>query len=108
MLCVYVSGVQTSHFRGCLIGSDMCQPISHLGDDGDDGDVVDGDDDDDDDGGDDNDDDDMGYPAYSHHDKIPPWWGNVNDDEGGNVSLSKTHHSPNTMMNCFLEYVYIR
>ena len=64
--------------------------------------------DDDDDGGDDNDDDDMGYPAYSHHDKIPPWWGNVNDDEGGNVSLSKTHHSPNTMMNCFLEYVYIR
>ena len=44
MLCVYVSGVQTSHFRGCLIGSDMCQPISHLGDDDDDGDVVDGDD----------------------------------------------------------------
>ena len=30
MLCVYVSGVQTSHFRGCLIGSDMCQPISHF------------------------------------------------------------------------------
>ena len=59
MLCVYVSGVQTSHFRGCLIGSDMCQPISHLGDDGDDGDVVDGDDDD---GGDDNDDDDMCQP----------------------------------------------
>ena len=20
---------------------------------------------------------DIGYPAYSHHDKIPPWWGNV-------------------------------
>ena len=43
MLCVYVSGVQTSHFRGCLIGSDMCQPISHLGDGDDDGDVVDDD-----------------------------------------------------------------
>ena len=21
-----------------------------------------------------------GYPAYSHHDKIPPWWGNVSND----------------------------
>ena len=31
-------------------------------------------------------DDDDGYPAYSHHDKIPPWWGNVSNDEGGNVS----------------------
>ena len=69
MLCVYVSGVQTSHFRGCLIGSDMCQPISHLGDGDDDGDVVDDDgdddgddDDDDDDDGDDNDDDDMCQP----------------------------------------------
>ena len=27
----------------------------------------------DDDGGN-NDDDDDGYPAHSHHDKIPPWW----------------------------------
>ena len=35
---------------------------------------VDGDGDDDDD------------PAYSHHDKIPLWWENVNDDKGGNVS----------------------
>ena len=31
-------------------------------------------DDDDDDDNDDDDDDDDGYPAYSHHDKIPPWW----------------------------------
>ena len=37
---------------------------------------------------------DDGYPAYSHHDKIPPWWGNVSNDEGGNVSVSKTHHTP--------------
>ena len=29
------------------------------------------------------------YPAYSHHDKIPPWWENVSNDEGGNVSVSK-------------------
>ena len=34
-----------------------------------------GDDDDDDDDDDiDDDDDDDGYPAYSHHDKNPPWW----------------------------------
>ena len=38
--------------------------------------------------------DDDGYPAYSHHDKIPPWWENVSNDEGGNVSVSKTHHTP--------------
>ena len=25
-------------------------------------------------------DDDDGYPAHSHHDKIPPWWGNVSND----------------------------
>ena len=31
--------------------------------------------------------------AYSHHDKIPPWWGNVSNDKGGNVSLSNSHHS---------------
>ena len=48
----------------------------------------------------------FGYTAYSHHDKIPPWWGNVNNDEGDNVSLSKTNHTPNTMMNYFLEYIY--
>ena len=35
-----------------------------------------------------------GYSAYSHHDKIPPWWGNVSNDEGGNVPVSKTHHTP--------------
>ena len=36
----------------------------------------------------------FGYPAYSHHDKIPPWWENVSNDEGGNVSVSKNHHTP--------------
>ena len=41
---------------------------------------------------DDNNDD--GYPAYSHHDKIPPGWGIVSNDEGGNVPVSKTHHTP--------------
>ena len=35
-----------------------------------------------------------GYPAYSHHDKIPPWWGNVSNNEGGNVPVSKNHHTP--------------
>ena len=35
-----------------------------------------------------------GYPAYSHHDKISPWWGIVSNDEGGNVPVSKTHHTP--------------
>ena len=64
-----------------------------------DNDVVEDDDDDhnggvndDDDDNDGNDDD--GYPAYSHHDKIPPCWGNVSNDEGGNMSVSKTHHTP--------------
>ena len=42
---------------------------------------------------DDDDDDDDGLPAYSHHDKIPPWWEYVSNDEGGNVSLSKSHHT---------------
>ena len=32
-------------------------------------------------------------PVYSHHDKIPPWWGNVSNDKGGNVSVSNSHHS---------------
>ena len=36
---------------------------------------------------------DDGYPAYSHPDKIPPWWGNVSNDEGGTMSVSKTHHT---------------
>ena len=48
-----------------------------------------------------------GYPAYSHHDKVPPWWGNVSNDEGGNVSVSKTHQAPYTMMNYILEFICI-
>ena len=39
------------------------------------------------------DDDDDGLPAYSHHDKIPPWWECVSNDKGGNVSVSKSHHT---------------
>ena len=50
-------------------------------------------DDDDDDDGNNRDGDDDGLPAYSHHDKIPPWWGNVSNDKGGNVSVSNSHHS---------------
>ena len=46
-----------------------------------------------DDDGDDDDDDDDGLPAYSHHDKIPPWWECVSNDKGGNVSVSKSHHT---------------
>ena len=46
----------------------------------------------DDDDRDDGDDDD-GLPAYSHHDKIPPWWGNVNNDKGGKISVTKSHHT---------------
>ena len=67
-------------------------------------DAANDDDDDDDDDGDDDD----GYPAYSHHDKIPPWWGNVRNDEGGNVSVSKNHHTTYTMINHILEYICIR
>ena len=48
------------------------------------------DDDDDDDVIDDVDD---GYPAHSHHDKIPPWWENVSNDKGGNMSVTKSHHT---------------
>ena len=40
--------------------------------------------------GEDGDDGDDGLPAYSHHDKMPPWWGN---DKGGNVSVSNSHHT---------------
>ena len=36
---------------------------------------------------------DHGLPAYSHHDNIPPWWGNVSNDKGGNVSVSNSHHT---------------
>ena len=35
------------------------------------------------------DDDDGGYPAYSHHDRFPPWWDFVCDDYGGNLSGDK-------------------
>ena len=42
---------------------------------------------------DDDDDDDDGLPAYSHHDKIPPWWEYVSNYKGGNVSVSKSHHT---------------
>ena len=31
----------------------------------------------------------------------------VSNDEGGNVSVSKTHHTPYTMMNYILEYICI-
>ena len=41
---------------------------------------------------DDDDDDDDGYPAHSHHDKFPPWWDFVRDDDGGNLSVTKSHH----------------
>ena len=41
----------------------------------------------------DGDDDDDGLPAYSHHDKIPPWWEYVSNDKGGNVSESNSHYS---------------
>ena len=33
-----------------------------------------------------------GYPAHSHHDKFPPWWDFVRDDDGGNLSVTKSHH----------------
>ena len=41
----------------------------------------------------DDDGDDDGYPAHSHHDKIPPWWRNVSNDKGGNMSVTKSHHT---------------
>ena len=34
-------------------------------------------------------DDELGYPAYSHHDRFPPWWVFVRDDYGGNLSGDK-------------------
>ena len=30
-----------------------------------------------------------GLPAYSHHDRFPPWWGFVRDDNDGNLSGDK-------------------
>ena len=62
----------------------------------DDNDVVEDDDDDHNGGGNADDDDsdvDDGYPAHSHHDKIPPWWGNVSNDKGGNMSVTKSHYA---------------
>ena len=50
-------------------------------------------DDDDDADSNNRDGDDDGLPAYSHNDKIPPWWGNVSNDKGGNVSVSISHYS---------------
>ena len=35
----------------------------------------------------------IGYPAHSHHDKIPPWWGNVSNDKGGIMSVTKSYHT---------------
>ena len=34
-----------------------------------------------------------GLPAYSHHDKIPLWWGNVSNDKDGKMSVTKSHHT---------------
>ena len=70
----------------------MCNlPCSEGDESGNDDDYDIGDDGDIDD--DDVDDDDDGLPAYSHHDKIPPWWGYVSNDKGGNVSVTKSHHT---------------
>ena len=69
----------------------MCNlPCSEGDESGNDDDYDSGDDGDIDD--DDVDDDDDGLPAYSHHDKIPPWWVFVRDDYGGNLSVTKSHH----------------
>ena len=54
MACQVISIIR---YVGCVDGS-------HNDDNGDDDDHGDGDGDGD------------GLPAYSHHDKIPPWWGN--------------------------------
>ena len=32
---------------------------------------------------------DDGLEAYSHHDRFPPWWGFVRDDNDGNLSGDK-------------------
>ena len=34
----------------------------------------------------------MGPEANSHHDKFPPRWESVRDDDGGNLSVTKSHH----------------
>ena len=33
-----------------------------------------------------------GLQAHSHHDKFPPWWDFVREDDGGNLSVTKSHH----------------
>ena len=33
----------------------------------------------------------VGLLAYSHHDRFPPGWGFVRDDNGGNLS-GESHH----------------
>ena len=63
-----------------------CSPLPFQPDDDRD-DHVDDRDDRDDDG------DDHGYPAHSHLDKIPPWWGSVSNDKGGNMSVTKSDHT---------------
>ena len=49
---------------------------------------------------DDNDDD--GLPAYSHHDRFPPWWVFVRDDNGGNLSGDKIPPLTMIMINHYL------
>ena len=75
----------------CSIFPSLSNDVDEEEDDDDDEEDNDDDEEDDDDEEEDNDDD--GLPAYSHHDKIPPWWGNVSNDKGGNVSVSNSHHS---------------
>ena len=86
IITLQVQSTQTICPQGTTVG---CQESPFLDDDDDDGE--DDDDDDDDDGreADDDDDDDNGYPAYSHHDRFPPWWVFVRDDNGGNLSGDK-------------------
>ena len=52
--------------------------------------------------GDDYDDDDHGLPAYSHHDRFPPWWVFVRDDNGGNLSGDKIPPLTMIMINHYL------
>ena len=48
------------------------------------------------------DDDDDGYPAHSHHDKIPPWWGNVSNDKGGKMSVKKSHNTWKILLGVYM------
>ena len=43
-----------------------------------------------------------GLPAYSHHDRFPPWWGFVRDDNGGNLSGDKIPPLTMIMINHYL------